>query len=144
MKKIALITGVDGQDGSFLTELLLKKGYTVYGLLRRGVNPSQNIAHIRGKFHLHYGDLATENHLCRIINNLKPDEVYNLASQSDVKVSFEIPEYTGDITGLGITRILEAVRTFSPKSKIYQASSSGRRLSRHGGGILCLNECGNS
>ena len=124
MNKTSLITGVDGQDGSFLAELLLKKGYEVHGLLRRSVNPTQNIAHIREKLYLHYGDMATENHLCRLINELKPDEIYNLAGQSDVAASFDIPEYTGDITGLGVTRILEAVRAFSPKSKLYQASSS--------------------
>jgi len=124
MKKVALITGVDGQDGSYLAELLLGKGYEVHGLLRRGVNTSANIAHLEGKILLHYGDMATENHLCRLLYELNPYEIYNLAGQSDVAASFEIPEYTGDITGLGITRILEAARAFSPKSRVYQASSS--------------------
>ncbi len=120
----AFITGVDGQDGSFLAELLLSKGYEVHGLMRRGVNPVVNITHLLDKIHLHYGDLANENRLCIILNEIKPDEIYNLAGQSDVRISFDIPEYTGGITGLGVTRLLEATRAFSPQSKIYQASSS--------------------
>lgn len=120
----ALITGIDGQDGSYLAELLLSKGYEVHGLIRRGVKVSQNIEHIKDRLQLHYGDLATENHLNILLNDLKPDEIYNLAGQSDVKISFEIPEYTGDVTGLGVTRLLEAIRSFSPNSKLYQASSS--------------------
>lgn len=120
----ALITGIDGQDSSYLAELLLSKGYEVHGLLRKGVNPTHNIDHIKDKITLHYGDLANENHLCSILYRIEPEEVYNLAGQSDVSVSFEIPEYTGDITGLGVTRLLEAIRYFSPKSKLYQASSS--------------------
>ena len=120
----AFITGVDGQDGSFLAELLLSKGYEVHGLIRRGVNPFVNINHLLDKITLHYGDLANENRLCIILNEVKPDEIYNLAGQSDVRVSFDIPEYTGDVTGLGVTRLLEAARIFSPHSKIYQASSS--------------------
>ena len=120
----ALITGIDGQDGSFLAELLLSKNYIVYGLMRRGVNPTVNINHILDKIHIYYGDLANQNRLCIILNELKPDEIYNLAGQSDVRISFDTPEYTGDITGLGVTRILEAARIFSPDSKIYQASSS--------------------
>ena len=120
----ALITGVDGQDGSFLAELLLFKGYEVHGLMRRGVNPVVNITHLLDKIHLHYGDLANENRLCIILNEIKPDEIYNLAGQSDVRIRFDIPEYTGGITGLGVTRLLEATRAFSPQSKIYQASTS--------------------
>lgn len=120
----ALITGIDGQDGSFLAELLLSKNYIVHGLMRRGVNPVVNINHLLDKIHIHYGDLANENRLCIILNEVKPDEIYNLAGQSDVRISFDIPEYTGDITGLGVTRLLEAARVFSPHSKIYQASSS--------------------
>ncbi len=120
----AFVTGADGQDGSFLIELLLSKGYEVHGLLRRGVNPVVNINHLLGKIHIHYGDLANENRLCIILNEVKPDEIYNLAGQSDVRISFDIPEYTGEITGLGVTRLLEASRAFSPQSKIYQASSS--------------------
>jgi len=120
----ALLTGVDGQDGSFLAELLLAKGYKVHGLMRRGVNPVININHLLDKIHIHYGDLANENRLCVILNEMKPDEIYNLAGQSDVRISFDIPEYTGEITGLGVLRLLEAARVFSPHSKIYQASSS--------------------
>lgn len=122
----ALITGISGQDGSYLAELLLSKGYEVHGLIRRtALYPEslKNIEHIPN-LNLHYGDLATENHLSAVIAELQPDEVYNLASQSDVRVSFDIPEYTGDITGLGTLRLLEAIRRFSPKSKFYQASSS--------------------
>ncbi len=120
----AFITGIDGQDGSYLAELLLSKGYEVHGLLRRGVNPLVNINHLLDKIQIHYGDLANENRLCIILNEIKPDEIYNLAGQSDVRISFDIPEYTGEITGLGVTRLLEAAKEFSPLSKIYQASSS--------------------
>ncbi len=120
----AFVTGADGQDGSFLMELLLSKGYEVHGLLRRSVNPVVNITHLLNKVQIHYGDLANENRLCVILNEVKPDEIYNLAGQSDVRISFDIPEYTGEITGLGVTRLLEAARAFSPHSKIYQASSS--------------------
>ena len=122
--KRALITGVDGQDGSFLAELLLGKDYEVHGLIRRGVNPSVNIEHLKGKITLHYGDLATENHLSTLLHELKPDEIYNLAGQSDVAASFDIPEYTGEATGIGVARLLEAIRAFCPDAKLYQASSS--------------------
>jgi len=127
----AFITGIDGQDGSFLSELLLSKNYEVHGLLRRNVNPIVNINHLLDKIYIHYGDMANENHLCIMLNEIKPDEIYNLAGQSDVRVSFDIPEYTGDITGLGTTRLLEAVRHFSPHSKVYQASSSEMFGSAH-------------
>jgi len=120
----ALITGIDGQDGSFLAEFLLEKGYEVHGMIRRGVNPMVNIKHIEDKVTLHYGDMATENQLSLLLHTLKPDEIYNLAGQSDVAISFDIPEYTGDVTGLGVARLLEAIRSFSPGSKLYQASSS--------------------
>ena len=122
--KTALLTGVDGQDGSFLAEFLLEKGYEVHGMIRRGVNPMVNIKHIEDKVILHYGDMATENQLSLLLSILKPDEIYNLAGQSDVAASFDIPEYTGEVTGLGVTRLLEAVRSFSPGSRLYQASSS--------------------
>jgi len=125
--KTSLITGISGQDGSYLAELLLGKGYEVHGLIRRtALYPEglKNIEHIQDKLSLHYGDLATENHLSALLSELQPDEVYNLASQSDVRISFDIPEYTGDITGLGVLRLLEAIRKFSPQSKFYQASSS--------------------
>lgn len=121
----ALITGISGQDGSYLAELLLSKGYEVHGLIRRNSRYGiPNIEHILNKLELHYGDLATENHISALVNDIKPDELYNLASQSDVGISFEIPEYTGDITGLGVLRVLEALKKFSPKTKFYQASSS--------------------
>jgi len=123
----ALITGISGQDGSYLAELLLSKGYEVHGLIRRtALYPEnlKNIETIQDRLKLHYGDLATDNHLSALIAEVQPDEVYNLASQSDVRISFDIPEYTGDITALGVLRLLEAIRKFSPKSKFYQASSS--------------------
>ena len=120
----ALLTGIDGQDGSYLAELLLEKGYEVHGMIRREVNPAINIAHLKDKIVLHYGDMATENQLSHLLFSLKPNKIYNLAGQSDVAVSFDIPEYTGDVTGLGVTRLLEAIRRFSPDSKLYQASSS--------------------
>jgi GDPmannose 4,6-dehydratase len=125
--KKALITGITGQDGSYLAELLLKKGYKIYGMMRRSaIYPEslKNIEHIKDKIELVFGSLETDGHLCSIVNDIKPDEIYNLASQSDVRISFDIPEYTGDITGMGVTRLLEAVRKFSPNSKLYQASSS--------------------
>lgn len=123
----SLITGITGQDGSYLAELLLEKDYEVHGMVRRiSSHPKslKNIEHIKHEISLHFGDLENEHHLCSLVHKLKPEEIYNLASQSDVKVSFDIPEYTGDVTGLGTTRLLEAVRQFSPKSKVYQASSS--------------------
>ncbi len=123
----AFITGITGQDGSYLAELLLSKGYEVHGLMRRvAIYPEnlKNIEHIKDKLNIHFGDLENEHHLCTLINDIKPDEIYNLASQSDVRVSFDIPEYTGNVTGLGVLRLLEAVRHFSPYSKVYQASSS--------------------
>ena len=125
--KKALITGISGQDGSYLAELLLAKGYEVHGLIRRTAlypDSLKNIEHIQDAVKLQHGDLATDNHLSALVAEVQPDEVYNLASQSDVRISFDIPEYTGDITGLGVVRLLEAIRKFSPKSKFYQASSS--------------------
>ncbi|MBM4162246.1 MAG: GDP-mannose 4,6-dehydratase [Ignavibacteria bacterium] len=131
MKK-ALITGITGQDGSYLAELLLSKGYEVHGIIRRASTfNTHRIDHIYvdphtpgAKIRLHYGDLSEPGMLTEIIYNVKPDEVYHLGSQSHVRVSFEMPEYTGDITGLGTTRILEAIRRSGVKTKFYQASSS--------------------
>jgi GDPmannose 4,6-dehydratase len=131
MKK-ALITGITGQDGSYLAEFLLAKGYEVHGLIRRASTFNTNRIdhiykdpHIRGvKLHLHYGDLSDSSQLTNLIYNIKPDEIYHLGAQSHVRVSFDMPEYTGDITGLGTTRILEAVRRSGIKCKFYQASSS--------------------
>jgi GDPmannose 4,6-dehydratase len=131
MKK-ALITGITGQDGSYLAEFLLFKNYEVHGLIRRASSFNTNRIdhiykdpHVRGvKLHLHYGDLSDSSQLTNLVYNIKPDEIYHLGAQSHVRVSFDMPEYTGDITGLGTTRILEAVRRSGIKSKFYQASSS--------------------
>jgi GDPmannose 4,6-dehydratase len=131
MKK-ALITGITGQDGSYLAELLLDKGYEVHGIIRRASNfNTQRINHLYKDTHndgvslfLHYGDLSDSSVLNKLMREIKPDEVYNLGAQSHVKVSFEIPEYTGDITGLGTLRLLEAIRHENPSTKFYQASSS--------------------
>jgi len=123
MSKKALITGITGQDGSYLAEFLLKKGYEVHGIIRRSSSfNTERIDHIFDKLYLHYGDLSSD--LTRFLLDTEPDEIYNLGAQSHVKVSFEIPEYTGDITGLGVTRLLESIKTIDTKIKIYQASSS--------------------
>jgi len=130
--KRALITGITGQDGSYLAELLLHKGYEVHGLIRRASTfNTDRIDHIYQDPHdpnvrlfLHYGDLANGEQLSNLIYNLKPDEIYHLGAQSHVRVSFDTPEYTGDVTGLGTTRILEAVRRSGIKTRFYQASSS--------------------
>lgn len=123
----AFITGINGQDGSYLAELLLEKGYEIYGTIRRTSNYPlnlKNIEHIKDKLNLYFCDLENEHHLCSLINNIKPDEIYHLAAQSDVRVSFDIPEYTCSINGLGTLRVLEAVKNFSPNSKIYNAATS--------------------
>lgn len=128
--KRALITGVTGQDGSYLSELLLEKGYQVYGLQRRSSLPnSSRIDHIYDNpkypnFISLYGDLADSSNLTRVISEVQPDEIYNLGAQSHVKVSFDVPEYTANITGLGSLRILEVIRDLKIKTKYYQASSS--------------------
>lgn len=125
MKKSALITGITGQDGSYLAELLLSKGYQVYGLVQRSAtDPYQNIRHILDDVHILAGDLGDFASLLRALEKSAADEVYNLAAQSFVGSSFEVPEMTGDITGLGVTRLLEAVRIVRPKARFYQASSS--------------------
>jgi len=132
MKKSAFITGITGQDGSYLTELLLEKGYEVHGLIRRASTfNTGRIDHIymdphipSTKLFLHYGDLSDAGLLAHIIYNVKPDEIYNLAAQSHVRVSFDMPEYTGDIVGLGTTRLLESIQRSGIKTKYYQASSS--------------------
>lgn len=123
--KRALITGITGQDGSYLAELLLDKGYEVHGIMRRNSTfTTGRIEHIFEQLNLHYGDLADSSSLQHIIAKVQPDEVYNLAAQSHVQVSFEVPEYTGDVTGIGTVRLLEAIRTGAPKARFYQASSS--------------------
>jgi GDPmannose 4,6-dehydratase len=130
--KKALITGITGQDGSYLAELLLKKGYEVHGIIRRASTfNTDRVDHIYvdphttdAAFFLHYGDLADSGQIDNLIFNIEPDEIYHLGAQSHVRVSFDIPEYTGDVTGLGTARILEAVRRSGVKSRLYQASSS--------------------
>jgi GDPmannose 4,6-dehydratase len=131
MKK-ALITGITGQDGSYLAELLLGKGYEVHGIIRRAssfntgrIDHLYTDPHLNGvRFFLHYGDISDSTNLIKLLYRVQPDEVYHLAAQSHVRVSFDIPEYTGDVTGLGTVRILEAIRETGLKAKFYQASSS--------------------
>lgn len=132
MAKTALITGITGQDGSYLAELLLSKGYTVYGLIRRGSTfNTDRIEHLYQDPHdpeyrlrLVYGDMTDSANLLRILKESQPDEVYNLAAQSHVKVSFEVPEYTANVDALGVTRLLECVRASGIETRIYQAGSS--------------------
>lgn len=134
MAKVALITGITGQDGAYLAEFLLKKGYVVHGIKRRSsLFNTDRIDHLyqdphtpNNKFHLHYGDLTDSTNLIRVIQEVQPDEIYNLAAQSHVKVSFETPEYTANADALGTLRILEAVRILNLKDKtrFYQASTS--------------------
>ena len=125
--KVALITGITGQDGSYLAELLLEKGYEVHGIVRRSslIN-THRIDHIYDDLHLHYGDLTDATNIIGVIKKVEPDEIYNLGAQSHVKVSFETPEYTGQVDALGTLRILEAVRLLGMEDKvrIYQASTS--------------------
>ena len=136
--KTALITGITGQDGSFLAEFLLEKGYEVHGIIRRSssfntgriehlyIDELLKDMHIQRKVKLHYGDMTDSTNLIRLIREIKPDEIYNLAAMSHVKVSFEVPEYTADTDGIGTLRLLEAVRFlgYENKTKIYQASTS--------------------
>jgi GDPmannose 4,6-dehydratase len=136
--KRALITGVTGQDGSYLAEFLLEKGYEVHGIIRRSSSYNQerledilseeeaNALVNNDNFHLHYGDITDTSNVIRLISEIKPDEIYNLAAQSHVRVSFEMPEYTADVDGVGTLRILEAVRILglTEKTRIYQASTS--------------------
>ena len=134
MDKVALITGINGQDGSYLAELLLKKGYTVHGVIRRAstfnrerieqLYSFENPAHRH--FILHYGDMTDSSNLIRLVNDIKPHEIYHLAAQSHVKISFQVPEYTGNVDGLGTLRLLEAVRFLGldKQTRIYNASTS--------------------
>ena len=129
MAKIALITGVTGQDGSYLSEFLLGKGYEVHGIIRRSsVDFRERIAHLEGTphFHLHYADMSDSMSLVKLVGKVQPDEIYNLAAQSHVQVSFDAPEFTADVDAVGVLRILEAVRTnhLEKTCKIYQASTS--------------------
>ncbi|MBM4312882.1 MAG: GDP-mannose 4,6-dehydratase [Deltaproteobacteria bacterium] len=131
MKK-ALITGITGQDGSYLAELLLAKGYEIHGLIRRASTfNTDRIDHLYKDFHdpkarvyLHYGDLSVSGQLTDLLQEIRPDEIYHLGAQSHVRVSFDMPEYTGDVTGLGTIRLLEAIRKTGIKARFYQASSS--------------------
>ena len=127
MSKVALITGITGQDGSYLAELLLELGYEVHGIVRRSslIN-THRIDNIYEDIHLHYGDLTDATNVISVIQKVQPDEIYNLGAQSHVKVSFELPEYTGQVDGLGTLRVLEAVRLLGmeKKTRIYQASTS--------------------
>lgn len=124
MKK-ALISGITGQDGSYLAEYLLSRDYEVHGIIRRtSTENTKRIAHIMKDIHLHYGDLTDSLSLVTILAKVRPDEVYNLGAQSHVRVSFDIPEYTADVTGGGALRMLEAIRLVCPEAKFYQASSS--------------------
>ena len=125
--KTALITGITGQDGSYLAELLLEKGYEVHGIIRRSSSiNTDRINHIYEKIHLHYGDLTDALNVTRVIQLVKPDEIYNLGAQSHVKVSFELPEYTAQVDGIGTLRVLEAVKLLGLEktTRIYQASTS--------------------
>ncbi len=129
MGKVALITGITGQDGSYLAEFLLEKGYEVHGIIRRAsVSNTSRIDHLlrENRIKLHEGDLTDSSSLIRIIGETKPDEIYNLAAQSHVQISFDVPEYSGDVDALGVLRILEAVRILelTKKTRVYQASTS--------------------
>ena len=127
--KKALITGITGQDGSYLAELLLEKGYRVHGLVRRSSSPNlQRIEHLlcndNDKISLHEGDLSDSSSIERLVDTIQPDEIYNLGAMSHVKVSFEVPEYTANVDGVGVLRLLEAMRKNCPHSRFYQASTS--------------------
>src|ERR1700743_2480148 len=132
MSKKALISGITGQDGSYLAELLLGKGYEVHGIIRRSssfnterIDHLYQDPHILGvKLFLHYGDLSDSASITRLMHDIQPEEVYHLGAQSHVRVSFDVPEYTGDVTAIGTTRILEAIRETCPRARFYQASSS--------------------
>jgi GDPmannose 4,6-dehydratase len=132
LTKCALITGITGQDGSYLAELLLSKGYEVHGIIRRSssfnterIDPFYKDRHEKGaKITLHHGDLSDPSSLIKILGEAQPNEIYNLAAQSHVRVSFDIPEFTGDVTGIGTVRLLDAMRQVTPKARFYQASSS--------------------
>lgn len=125
--KVALITGITGQDGSYLAELLLEKGYVVHGIIRRAsVFNTERIDHLIGKEHfiLHHGDVTDSSNINKLMSTIQPDEVYNLAAQSHVQVSFEVPEYTAQVDAMGTLRILDALRNYCPNAKFYQASTS--------------------
>src|SRR5436189_146785 len=141
MTKRALITGITGQDGSFLTELLLEKGYEVFGIVRRSSSfNTERIDHLHQDPHephtrlrLFYGDLNDSSSLNTILRRTEPEEIYNLGAQSHVRVSFDVPEYTGEVTGLGTVRLLEAIRDTGIRPKFYQASSEKKVVARQPG-----------
>ena len=131
IKKTALITGISGQDGSYLAEFLLEQGYEVHGLIRRhsteNLDRLENIlrsSYNKVKFFLHYADLSDSSNLIRLVSEIKPTEVYNLAAQSHVGISFEVPEYTAEVTGTGTLKLLEALRIYGGSCRFYQASTS--------------------
>ena len=132
MKKIALISGITGQDGSYLTELLLDKGYTVHGIIRRSSSFNtfridhiyNNPDFINKTFFLHYGDLTDSSNLNRLVEKIQPTEIYNLGAQSHVQVSFEVPEYTAEVDGVGTLRFLDAIKETGLNTRFYQASTS--------------------
>ncbi|HUX58960.1 MAG TPA: GDP-mannose 4,6-dehydratase [Bacteroidales bacterium] len=132
MKKVALITGITGQDGSYLTELLLDKGYEVHGMIRRASSFNtfridhiyNNLDYLNKSFFLHYGDLTDSSNLNRLLEKIRPTEIYNLGAQSHVQVSFEVPEYTAEVDGVGTLRFLDAIKEVGLKAKFYQASTS--------------------
>ena len=127
MSKVALITGINGQDGSYLAELLLEKEYEVWGMLRRNSSPegqTTRIDHIFDRLNLVYGDLTDLSSLISVINKCEPDEIYNMGAQSHVRISFDIPIFTADVTAMGTLNVLEAIRQVNPNIKMYQASSS--------------------
>lgn len=137
-KKIAFITGIAGQDGSYLAEHLIKKNYKVYGIIRRNSNvenQKNRLEHLHNKVELNYGDLLDQTSLSASLKKIKPDEIYNLAAQSHVRISFEIPKFTVETNALGVLNLLEAYKDHSPKAKFYQASSSemfGRSVDKDG------------
>ncbi len=125
MQKTALVTGVTGQDGSYLAEFLLRKGYQVHGMVRRAsTGNTDRIAHLKGKIDLHEADLADSHSLVRLVSEIRPAEIYNLAAQSFVPTSWHEPVFTAEVTGVGVTRVLDALRLIDPSIRFYQASSS--------------------
>ena len=132
MKNVALISGITGQDGSYLTELLLEKGYEVHGIIRRSSSFNtfridhiyNNPEYLNTKFFLHYGDLTDSSNLNRLVEKIQPTEIYNLGAQSHVQVSFEVPEYTAEVDGIGTLRFLDAIKETGVKTRFYQASTS--------------------
>lgn len=124
-KRIALITGISGQDGSFISEILLEKGYEVHGMVRRSsTHNTKNIDHLKDKIILHYGDLTSAQDINGLIYELQPNELYHLGAQSDVRISFDCPEYTSDVVAMGTLRILDAIRVYSPGTRLYNAATS--------------------